>query len=176
MPLLTCLSRTWAHIQGNLFPWLSEELGPLTEMHKQVVTTLELAGVEAFVQVWPGLPGRPPCDRAALARAFIAKSVIGLPMTAMLIERLAVDKQLRRLCGWEHPGQVPSEATFSRAFAEFARSALPGRLHEALIKRSYEDRLVGHLSRDATAIEAREKPVKTAAAAPSKRKRGRPKM
>jgi hypothetical protein len=52
---------------------------------------------------------------------------------------------------------------------------LPGRLHEALIKRSYEDRLVGHLSRDSTAIEAREKPVKTAAPAPSKRKRGRPK-
>jgi hypothetical protein len=57
MPLLTCLSRTWAHIQGNLFPWLTEELGPLTAAHKQVVTTLELAGVEAFV-----LPGRPPCD------------------------------------------------------------------------------------------------------------------
>src|ERR1700732_1477169 len=175
MPLLTCLSRTWAHIQGNLFPWLTEQLGPLTEMHKQVVTTLELAGVEAFVQVWPGLPGRPPCDRAALARAFIAKAVLGLPMTAMLIERLAVDKQLRRLCGWEHRGELPSEATFSRAFAEFARSALPCRLHEALIKRSYEDRLVGHLSRDSTAIEAREKPVKTAAPEPSKRKRGRPK-
>jgi len=174
MPLLTCLTRTWAHIQGNLFPWLTEELGPLTDMHKQVVTALELAGVEAFVQVWPGLPGRPPCDRAALARAFIAKAVLGLPMTAMLIERLAVDKQLRRLCGWEHPGELPSEATFSRAFAEFARSALPCRLHEALIKRSYEDRLVGHLSRDSTAIEAREKPVKSAAPAPSKRKRGRP--
>ena len=165
MPLLTCLSRTWAHIQGNLFPWLTEELGALTATHKQVVTTLELAGVEAFVQVWPGLPGRPPCDRAALARAFIAKAVLGLPMTAMLIERLAVDKQLRRLCGWEHRGELPSEATFSRAFAEFARSALPCRLHEALIKRSYEDRLVGHLSRDSTAIEAREKPVKSAAPA-----------
>jgi Transposase DDE domain/Transposase domain (DUF772) len=175
MPLLTCLSRTWAHIQGNLFPWLTEELGPLTDMHKQVVTALEVAGVEAFVQVWPGLPGRPPCDRAALARAFIAKAVLGLPMTAMLIERLTVDKQLRRLCGWEHRGELPSEATFSRAFAEFARSALPCRLHEALIKRSYEDRLVGHLARDSTAIEAREKPVKTAAPAPSKRKRGRPK-
>ena len=175
MPLLTCLSRTWAHIQGNLFPWLTEELGPLTDMHKQVVTTLELAGVEAFVQVWPGLPGRPPCDRAALARAFIAKAVLGLPMTAMLIERLTVDKQLRRLCGWEHPGELPSEATFSRAFAEFARSALPCSLHEALIKRSYEERLVGHLSRNSTAIEAREKPVKSAAPAPSKRKRGRPK-
>jgi hypothetical protein len=31
-------------------------------------------------------------------------------MTAMLIERLAVDKQLRRLCGWEHRGELPSEA------------------------------------------------------------------
>jgi hypothetical protein len=116
-----------------------------------------------------------------LARAFVAKAVLGLPTTSMLIERLMVDRQLRQLCGWEHPGQVPSEATFSRAFAEFARSDLPGRLHEALIKRSHKDRLVGHLSRDATAIEAREKPVKTAApeastsAQPPKRKRGRPK-
>jgi Transposase DDE domain/Transposase domain (DUF772) len=180
MPLLTCLSRTWSHIQGNLFPWLTEELGPLTETHKQVVTALEVAGVEAFVQVWSGLPGRPPCDRAALARAFVAKAVIGLPTTSMLIERLTVDKQLRRLCGWEHPGELSSEATFSRAFAEFALSELPSRLHEALIKRTYEDRLVGHISRDATAIEAREKPVKTAApeastgAQPPKRKRGRP--
>ena len=181
MPLLTCLSRTWAHIQGNLFPFLKEELGPLTEAHKRVAMTLELAGIEAFVQVWPGLPGRPPRDRAALARAFVVKAVLGLPTTSMLIERLTVDKQLRRLCGWEHPGELPSEATFSRAFAEFARSELPVRLHAALIKRSHEDRLVGHISRDATAIEAREKPVKTAApevatsAQPPKRKRGRPK-
>jgi Transposase DDE domain/Transposase domain (DUF772) len=175
MPLLSCLSRAWAHIQGNLFPWLTEEIGPLTEAHKRVVMTLELAGVEAFVQVWPGLPGRPPRDRAALARAFVAKAVLGLPTTSMLIERLTVDKQLRRLCGWEHPGELPSEATFSRAFAEFARSELPVRLHDALIKRSHEDRLVGHISRDATAIEAREKPLKTAAPAPPKRKRGRPK-
>jgi len=52
--------------------------------------------------------------------------------------------------------------------------------YEALIKRTHEDRLVGHISRDATAIEAREKPVKTTApeastsAQPPKRKRGRP--
>jgi hypothetical protein len=187
MPLLTCLSRTWSHIQGNLFWFLTEELGPLSETHKRVVTALELAGIEAFVQVWPGLPGRPPRDRAALARAFVAKAVLGLVTTSMLIERLTVDKQLRRLCGWEYPGELPSEATFSRAFAEFARSELPVHLHAALIKRSHEDRLVGHISRDATAIEAREKPVKTAPPEAStsaeplskrqapKRKRGRPK-
>ena len=76
MPLLSCLSKTWSHIQGALFPWLTEELGPLTETHKRVVTALEVAGVEAFVRVWPGLPGRPPCDRAALARAFVAKVLL----------------------------------------------------------------------------------------------------
>jgi len=97
----------------------------------------------------------------------------------MLIDRLTVDKPLRRLCGWEHRGELPSETTFSRAFAEFARSALPCRVHEALIKQAYKDRLVGHISRDATAIEAREKPVKSAPPAAStpvrpKRKRGRP--
>jgi Transposase DDE domain/Transposase domain (DUF772) len=182
MPLFTCLSRTWSHIQGTLFPWLGEQLGPLTEAHKQVITALEVADIGAFVQAWPGLSGRPPRDRAALARAFVSKAVIALPTTTMLIERLAVDRVLRRLCGWEHPGEVPSEATFSRAFAEFAHSALPARIHEALIRQAYEDRLVGHISRDATAIEAREKPVKPAAAAPeacaaaapAKRKRGRP--
>ena len=175
MPLREFLSSTWDHIQANLFPWLTEELGPLTDSHKRVISTLELVRIETFVRSWPGLPGRPPLDRAALARAFIAKTVMNLPTTLMLIEHLGVDKRLRRLCGWERPGQVPSEATFSRAFAEFATSELPNRVHEALIKTTHKDRLVGHISRDSTAIEAREKPVKIAAPETPKRKRGRPK-
>jgi hypothetical protein len=79
---------------------------------------------------------------------------------------------------------VPSESTFSRAFAEFAASALPSRLHDALIEETHADRLVGHISRDSTAIEAREKPVKSAEPKPPpsraqsparpRRKRGRP--
>jgi hypothetical protein len=36
------------HIQGALIPWLTEELGPLTETHKRVVAA---RGVEAFVRV-----------------------------------------------------------------------------------------------------------------------------
>jgi hypothetical protein len=175
MPLRDSLSSTWAHIQANLFPWLAEELGPLTEKHKQLITVLEVARIEAFVSTWSGLPGRPPHDRAALARAFVAKAVIGLPTTSMLIDQLAVDKRLRRLCGWERPGQVPSESTFSRAFAEFAESELPSRVHEALIKTTHAERLVGHISRDATAIEAREKPVKIEPPETPKRKPGRPK-
>jgi len=44
----------------------------------------------------------------------------------------------------------------------------------AFIERAFEDRLVGHVSRDATAIEAREKPVKLRVHEKRKRKPGRP--
>ncbi len=70
--------------------------------------------------------------------------------------------------------EVLSEATFSRAFAEFAISELLAHVHEALVKRTHAERLVGHISRDATAIEVREKPMKVAAPATPKRQRGRP--
>src|SRR5215471_21791977 len=174
MPLRDSLSNTWDHIQAHLFPWLTEELGPLTEMRKQVITVLEL--LASTTSCRPGLVGRGgPRRTAKLWRgAFAAKAVLGLPLTNMLIERLQVDKQLRRLCGWQHPKQIPSESTFSRAFAEFAESELPSRVHEALIKRTHKERLVGHISRDATAIEAREKPVKVEATEKPERKRGRP--
>ena len=97
-----------------------------------------------------------------------------VPTTRALIERLENDKTLRRLCGWTYAAEIPSEATFSRAFAEFSESALPARVHEALIKQTLGDHLVGHVSRDSTAIEAREKPQPKPRAEKPKRKRGRP--
>jgi len=66
------------------------------------------------------------------------------------------DAQLRRICGWEAAWRVPHEATFSRAFEEFARMELPQFVHEALIRDTRSDRLIGHIARDSTAIEARE--------------------
>ena len=98
-----------------------------------------------------------------------------IPTTRALIERLEVDGRLYRLCGWSGAGRLPSEATFSRAFSEFAESRLASRLHETLIARTMDGHLVEHISRDATAIEAREKPApKPKAAKPKRRKRGRP--
>src|SRR6195256_4981325 len=126
MALRETLTNTWNHIQGFLFPMLREEVGPLSAQHERLVVVLDVARIEAFVQMWSGLPGRPLEDRHALARAFVAKAVLNLPTTTSLIERLTVDATLRRLCGWERASQVPSESTFSRAFAEFAASALPG--------------------------------------------------
>jgi Transposase DDE domain/Transposase domain (DUF772) len=156
---------------------LRDEVGAMTAGHKRLVVVLGVANIEAFVSTTTGWPGRPLEDRHALARAFVAKAVLNLPTTSGLIERLAVDATLRRLCGWHRAGEVPSESTFSRAFAEFAESGLPGRVHEALIKETHKDRLVGHISRDATAIDARESPAKSKSPAPAapKRRRGRPK-
>jgi hypothetical protein len=160
MSLKETLSAYWLHIQEELLPWLNETTcGPLNEHHKQLVSVLGMLRIEAFLPGWRGLPGRPQAERAALARAFVAKAVFNLPTTRLLIEMLSADKTLRRLCGWQRLGEVPSEATFSRAFAEFASSALPSRLHEALIQDTHAGRLVGHISRDSTAVEAREKPV-----------------
>ena len=175
MPLREILSNTWHHIQDGLFPWLAEKAGPLTDGHKRVITVLEVARVEAFVQTtWRG-PGRAPADRHALARAFTAKAVLDLPTTAALIERLQVDATLRQLVGWERASQVPGDWTFSRAFAEFTSTGLPMRVHEALIKKTLGDRIIGHIARDATAIEAREKPAKREKPVQQvKRRRGRP--
>ena len=106
-----------------------------------------------------GLRGRPQSDRRSIARAFIAKAVLNLTDTRSLIDYLHASPTVRRLCGWSRRGEIPSEATFSRAFAEFAGTQLPQRLHAALIDKWESPRLVGHLSRDATAIEAREKPL-----------------
>ncbi|MCP3918641.1 MAG: transposase, partial [bacterium] len=93
-----------------------------------------------------------------------------------LLDRLDSDVKLRRVCGWEKKAEVPSESTFSRAFAEFARTRLPERVHEALVRHTQGERLVGHLSRDSTAVEARERPVPKPKAQPApKRRRGRPK-
>jgi hypothetical protein len=177
MKLNAKLSQYWHRIQGNLFPWLQEELGPLTEKQQQLITTLELARIEEFIFSYRGYVGRPQDDRTAIARAFITKSVYNMATTSQLLDRLACDKVLRRICGWEKVSDIPSESTFSRAFSEFASSELAQRIHESLIKEYQSDRIVGHISRDSTAIEAREKaakkeiPTKTTI----KYKRGRPK-
>jgi hypothetical protein len=79
------------------------------------------------------------------------------------------------VCGWTSARQIPHESTFSRAFQEFAETELPQRLHEALIVNTQAGRLVGHIARDSTAIEARERfEGQPKHKSIPKRKRGRP--
>src|SRR3990172_858777 len=142
------LSQYWNMIQGTLFPWLEEELDPLTGKQQQLIIILELVRIEQFLFDSRGCEGRPPKTRAAIARSFVAKTVYNLDTTTFLLERLKTDKNLRRICGWETRTELPSEATFSRAFAEFSNSELPKRVHEELIKKALGNEIISHNSRD----------------------------
>ena len=171
------MMQRWNVIQHELLPELRDEVGALTPKLEKVIHVLEWVRIEELIESsWCGV-GRPPHERGWLANAFVAKTVLGLSTTVGLMERLTIDRALRRICGFHLNRKLPSEATFSRAFDEFAQSSLAPRVHDALIKEHLGDELIGHLSRDGTAIEARERPVRakteTAAVQPAK-KRGRP--
>lgn len=173
------LFRVWNTIQYQLFPWLEKELDPLSEKEQKFVQVISLMSLEKHMHKynWRGF-GRKRKSRLSIAKAFVAKMVYNLETTDILIEYLNGCKNLRRLCGWESKREIPSKSTFSRAFAEFSKGALPQNVHEAMVKQHCGPKLAGHISRDATAIESREKAVKKCKAilpAQPKRKRGRPK-
>jgi len=158
---LARLGELWNSIQTWLFPVLEDELGELDEKHREFVAVCETCAPHAHMAGyrWCG-NGCPPKDRLSLCKAFIAKAVWDFPTTRDLIDAVRHRPTLRRLCGWETLGAVPSEATFSRAFAVFAQDQLPQRIHQAMMDRHYGDKIAGHISRDATAIHAREQAAK----------------
>lgn len=171
------LAPYWATVQQSLFPYLAACVpAGWTEGHRKLVHVLEIVRIEVQVPLpVQGGAGHPAHDRRPLARAFLAKACFNFPTTEALWERLQLDETLRRLCGWETRRQVPSRATFSRAYAEFADLGLLDQAHAALVERFTTDTVVWHLLRDSTAVVARAKPApKAPAPAPAPRKRGRP--
>ena len=114
----------WRVVQHELMPELRQEIGPLTPRLEKLIHTLEWVRIEELVEsAWNG-KGRPPHDRGALANAFVAKALLGLGTTAALIERLQIDRALKRICGFPMWKRLPDESSFSRAFAEFAGAKL----------------------------------------------------
>ena len=143
-------------LQTELFPLLEQLTGEMKGKARRLATVLEMIPMARFVPA-AGWLGRPRKDRAAVACAFVAKAVYGFTTTRQLLDALERDPQLRQLCGWKWAWQVPHESTFSRAFAEFATMELPQLVHAALVRETQSGRLIGHISRDSTAIEARER-------------------
>lgn len=163
-------------IQTDLFPFLLSETDiELTPSLIRVIQVLEISEVDRFIPRTHGVVGAPPKDRVALARAFVAKAVLNLPTTEALIDRLRMDKSLRQICGFDRRLAIPGSWRFSRAFAEFAESQLPIRLHEALICEQLGDQIVGHIARDSTQIDAREKATIKPKPVKEPKRRGRPK-
>ena len=67
-------------------------------------------------------------------RAFVLKALYNLPTTRHLLEMLHTQSMLGRLCGWPQRPAIPSEPTFSGAFAAFAGMNLGEKLHAALVQ------------------------------------------
>ena len=141
---------------------VEEKIGELTKKQQEFLRIIELVRPSRFIDgilSWCGL-GRRLKSREKMLRAYFLKSVYDLPTNKVLIENLKGNSAWRQLCGWEYPSQVPSEATFSRAFGEFAKLNLLGKMHGTVIEENYDEKIVGHASMDSTAIVGREKPCR----------------
>lgn len=177
MKLKEKISWLMGTVQQSLFPHLDECLPvPLTEPEKHLVKILELIQIETFVPISASRQwlGRPIKEREATARAFVAKAVMRYQHTSCLRNALRSSPNLRLICGFSRRQDVPSESTFSRAFAEYARAGLGVAVHDALVKKYLGTELVGHVSRDSTAIVGREKPTRKVKQAKVVKKKGRP--
>lgn len=177
MKLKTKISWLMETVQQSLFPHLDECLpDPLTKPEKRLVQILELVQIERHVPVSASRQwlGRPIKEREALARAFVAKALLRYQHTSSLRNALLSSPNLRMICGFGKRQEVPSESTFSRAFAEYARAGLGTIVHDALVKEHLGTELIGHISRDSTALAGREKPAKKVKPPKTPKKRGRP--
>jgi hypothetical protein len=164
-------------VQRRWFPHLEACLAaPLTAQEKRLGNILARVHREQEVpksasRQWRG---RPLKEREALARSFVAKAVLGYPHPRSLLHALRTLATLRALCGFANRNAVPSDATFSRAFAACAARGLATVGHAALVHEHLRTALIGHVRRDATAIAGREKPVKKVQQTKAPRKQGRP--
>jgi Transposase DDE domain len=150
-------------LQRELGQWAAGLELALTPVHERIVHTLDWLEMDAFVGYQGCRVGAPEHSRLALAQAFVAKAVLGFEQTSQLHSRLLVDRVLRTLLGFKPQRALPSQATFSRAFAQFAKTGLPAKVHEALVRKHLGGHLIGHIARDATAIPARERAQYSAA-------------
>jgi hypothetical protein len=173
---MAILTEYYARFQAVLVPIVESCVQePVTEKQKQFLRVLDILQIERFIDSpYHQRMGRKRKDRRSIFRAFIAKAVYDLPTTELLIEMLRSQPVLRMLCGFERRQDVPSAATFSRAFDQFARLRLGDTVHEAIVKANVDDRIVMHVSRDSTEILARERPVKKVKKDKLTKKRGRP--
>lgn len=150
-------------VQQGLFPYLDENLpSALTEPEKRLVKILDLIQIERHVPAgrcrqWLG---RPIKEREAIARAFVAKALLRYQHTRSLRNALLSSPNLRIICGFSKRQEVPSESTFSRAFAEYAKAGLGTIVHDMLVTEHLGTELIVHISRDSTALAGREKPAK----------------
>jgi hypothetical protein len=143
----------------------------LTEEHRAFLAMLSVIEehIPQFERCYKGR-GRRPHQDMPIIRAFLAKAFLGIDASSALLQRLRCDSSLKRICGFT---TVPSPATFSRRLSEYADTHIIEQSLYKMVRDYHRGRIVGHISRDSTAIEARERPRNKKKEVKPKKKRGR---
>ena len=117
--------------------------------------------------------GRIPYQYQPFLRSQFAKNFFQIETTRKLIERLRADPNLRLLCGFT---AIPGRSSFSRAFNYLSGMEILDGMLEDFAKETFKDKIVYHVSRDSSAINARETVEKKNKKKDKKtlKKRGRP--
>jgi hypothetical protein len=145
----------------------------LTDEYKtflQILRVIEDA-LPPIMRSYAGI-GRKPYQYLPFIRSNFAMRYFKIGQVKTLIQRLKGEPNLRLLCGFD---KVPGKATFSRYFAELAEMDFLHETLDTMVKKAHTNTIVLHVSRDSTAIEAREKAVVKKAEKKEKKRRGRPK-
>lgn len=173
------ISKLWSTYQPKLFPAFDSETCETSEGHRRlilVLDNLDQVTRDILPKVGNCRRGRNKIDRFSFAAAFIAMKILKISTVKGLLERLTIDPVFRRICRFSQVKRLPCEATFSNAFNEFSAVCFAEKIHEEYIKTTLGNDLAHNVSRDSTAISAREKPRprKKKHATKHSRKRGRP--
>ena len=175
---IASLSKMWhkiLNIENTLFPAMKEtlRLEELSSKESKLIRILDFAEIEKNITVVSITNTKK--DREQIARAFVAKSVYNFQTTRDLIDRLRIDRTLRIICGWRYKSDIPSEATFSRAFGELSDLEVAQKTQEKFVSEYLSEKTFFYNATDATIIPLRQKPVKVKKEKPKPKKRGRPK-
>ena len=150
--------RLWGGLVQRTFPFMEEEVGELGPKARLFVTICEaVVKPEAFEYAkWKGV-GRPPARRMPVFKAFLFKAVHDIPTTKELVERILLEPQTRRLCGWADPGDVPCESKFSEINTEFAEMGFTEDWFDEFVRAYAVDEPGGTSSQDSAPIPVRAK-------------------
>ena len=158
--------RLWGGLVQRTFPFMEEEVGELGPKARLFVTVCEtVVKPETFKYAkWKGV-GRPPAKRMPVFKAFLFKAVHDIPTTKELVERILLEPQTRRLCGWADPGEVPCESKFSEINKEFAEMGFTEEWFDEFVRPYAVDEPGGTLSLDSAPIPVRAKAARRMTAA-----------
>ena len=139
----------------ELFSNIDESIGNLSNAQVRFMDCYALlSGNVRGLASRASLTGRPMSSRERILKLFFLKAFLNIPTTKAARGFILSSYSWRRICGFESTGEVPSEATLSRAFADFSRANALASIHKGILGEYAKDtkKLLLNVSYDSTEI------------------------